>query len=311
MGCSEQSPCPKDRWVIGGFEMLVAEIHGKISPNYPPHQRMEDVLTSNVLSMFRYLNDIRLPIAFLCQAKNLKDQKLVLPDLNVAQVIFWPKFSFYSLGYREPDCLLLFDGTDCCRTAVIIEAKYDSGLTNIDNGNEEESNVVKEDSFIYGHQLADQYCGMFCGRWNLYGDINNKLTQAGRRVLIYLTAHYEFPQTDILDALKSIKKRVCKEKKAACWENAESNIYWISWRNLYTLIGQYISQYTGGERNYLRDLQDLLEVRNLLPFRDPFKELKDVDVYERLLGEKVSPSTQLEKLNNLVTVKPYQPIFKY
>lgn len=62
--------------------MLAAEINGKISSNYPPHQRMEDVLTSNAISMFRYFNDLKLPTIFLRQAKNLKDESLVISDLK-------------------------------------------------------------------------------------------------------------------------------------------------------------------------------------------------------------------------------------
>jgi len=273
---------------------------------------MEDILTSNVLSMFRYLNDLTLPAAFLRKAKNLKDENLILSGLNKAQVLFWPKFCFPGLGYREPDGLLLLEVNDGSRIAIVIEAKYDSGLSNIENESKEDSSAVQNDSFLYGHQLADQYCGIFCGRWDFNSDILNEFAQAGKKALIYLTAHYEFPKDDIKDAAEAIEKRNCKEKNALCLENADCNIYWVGWRDLYTLIGQYISQYTGGERNYLEDLRDILEGRYLEPFQQPFMNLVELDIYDQLLGEKAHPFKRVDNLkpfNSLTAVGVYRAIF--
>jgi hypothetical protein len=38
--------------------MLAAEIHHKIGVDRAPHQRLEDVLTSNVFSIFRYIDSL-------------------------------------------------------------------------------------------------------------------------------------------------------------------------------------------------------------------------------------------------------------
>lgn len=98
------------------------------------------------------------------------------------------------------------------------------------NGNAEEGIEIQNESFIYGHQLADQYCGMLCGKWNISQDIYKELIRAGRKNLIYITAHYEMPKADILDAVINIEKRGCQEKHVNCWVNAESNIFWVGWR---------------------------------------------------------------------------------
>jgi len=44
--------------------MLAAEIKGKLSASYPADDRMEDTLTSYVLSLFRYLDNQDVLTAF-------------------------------------------------------------------------------------------------------------------------------------------------------------------------------------------------------------------------------------------------------
>lgn len=195
--------------------MFSAEVHGKVSITNPPHQRMEDVLTSYVFSLFRYLNNLQAPLAFLREAKNLNDEKLEFDDLVSAQVYFWPRFNFPGIGFREPDVLLLLEEKGGGKIAAVIEAKYYSGLSNRvndENGIEEEDqSATTGPIFHYGHQLADQYCGVMCGRWN-DEEVQNKLSQVNKKVLLYVTTHYELPSADLDEAAETILQKHLLQK---------------------------------------------------------------------------------------------------
>lgn len=293
--------------------MLAAEIYGKISLNNPPYQRMEDVLTSHVFSLFRYLKNLQLPTSFLREALNLRGEKLILNDLVSAQVCFWPRFSFPCIGFREPDALLLLEDISNGKVAAVIEAKYGSGLSNRGNNeNDAEEDKEPSESFHYGHQLADEYCGVMCGLCNSGEEVQKELAQVNRKVLIFVTAHYEIPITDLEEAVDTIRKRAkskCTGKGIDCWKSCKTAIYWVGWRNLYTLINQHLVDYTGGELSYIKDLQEALELRNLQPFKKPFNNLFDVDEYERLFSN--TPPKQYETRFWLHLIEPgkYDQLF--
>jgi hypothetical protein len=92
---------------------------------------MEDVLTSDVSSLFRYLGDLTVPSRILRAATNRDGDPLDAGDIKDARVIFWPRLFFDGTNARESDVLLLLE-TSTGRWAANAESKYDSGLSNID-----------------------------------------------------------------------------------------------------------------------------------------------------------------------------------
>jgi len=264
--------------------MLTAERYGKISPRRPPHCRMEDVLTSYLFSLFRYLNNPQVLISWLRQAKDIKNQPLLIKDLLSVEVFFWPRFSFPGAGMREPDILLLLKETGGKRTAAVIEAKYDADLTNL--GSKEGSNGKTPRPFQYGHQLADYYCGPMCGLWNTGVNINSELSRADEKIIIYVTGHYGLPRNDIAKTVEGLSKRKPASypgKAVTCQKNINESLYWVGWRNLYNIIGNSLSSYVGGELNYLLDLHSVLELWRLQPFHPPFNGLIPLSIYKSFL----------------------------
>ena len=189
--------------------MLAAELAGKTSSTTPPHERMEDVLTSNVFSSFRYLNKLDIISRFLKRAKNIGGDSLALDDLVDFEAYFWPKFRFLGTGKREPDAVLFATDINGKHLSFIVEAKLDSGLHNASN---KQVIGADNDKIELGHQLADQYCSLHCGKWD-HKEIANKLNNAERKYLIYLTAHYSFPQVDMKSAKCEIDARYNKNIK--------------------------------------------------------------------------------------------------
>lgn len=280
--------------------MLAAEAHGKISDTSPPNQRMEDVLTSNVLSMFCYLSNLRIPTRFLSMATNLKDENFNISPLKIIRISFWPRFFLGSTRSREADALLILEEENGMRSAAAVEAKYESGLSNLfqtyrDTGKEQDGS---DDAAVIplGHQLADEFCGIKCGHWDLPDAVGNELEAVQRKVLLYITANYDIPKVDIKEAWDKIRiSRKCIGSQKEC--SPESDIYWVSWRGLYRILQEEKVQgfpgYSIGEHNYLADLIEILALRGLQTF-EPFKSLDAVDPYSRFftlpaLFDKLTP----------------------
>jgi hypothetical protein len=90
--------------------MLLAELGGKVSEANPPRQRMEDVLTSNVFCLFRYLNNLEVAVHFLNTAANSRGELLPVKPLTLAFTFFWPKFRLPgSPRQREADVILVLE----------------------------------------------------------------------------------------------------------------------------------------------------------------------------------------------------------
>lgn len=122
-----------------------------------------------------------------------------------------------------------------------------------------------------------------------------RIGSADRKILIYVTAHYELPAADLREAVGTIRKRAksrCVDEGNNCWRTCKTDIYWISWRGLNDLISQNCSLYTGGEQAYLKDLQEVLKLRNLQPFQTPFKNLAYVGEYVPMLNRDTSAPSQ-------------------
>jgi len=275
--------------------MLAAEIHGKVSDSNPPNQRMEDTLTSSVFSVFRYLNNCELLSKYLSKACNIHNKYLEFAEIDRAWIYFWPLFKFQGTGFRQPDALLFLQTKHGEKLAIVVEAKYEYGLSNIlsKGSTNTEDNIVKKDADIsFGHQLMDEYCGLKCGIWlftesYLDFDPQKELFETNQKYLLYVTANYEIPANDILEGLKTSPRfKHCVYTNENCSYSAEEEVYWVSWRDLWMIIDEIgftknnaCIKYSVGERNLIRDLSQFLEVRELQPF-NPFEKLAPLQIYQ-------------------------------
>jgi len=75
--------------------MYLAELHGKLSSNI---ERMEDILTSNVFSFFKYSSREN----FLTGYLNKLGFSISNQEADKAEFIFWPRFE----ENTEPDVVI-------------------------------------------------------------------------------------------------------------------------------------------------------------------------------------------------------------
>lgn len=92
--------------------MYLAELHGKLTSRI---ERMEDILTSNVFSFFKY-SDREI---FLKGYLNKLGFDISNQEANEAEFIFWPRFE----ENTEPDLVIIVGNY-----YLLIEAKYFSGF---------------------------------------------------------------------------------------------------------------------------------------------------------------------------------------
>ncbi len=106
--------------------MYLAELHGKVPSRV---ERMEDILTSNVFSFFKYsTREI-----FLKGYLNELGFSISNQEANEAEFIFWPRFE----ENTEPDLVLIVG--DCY---LLIEAKYFSGF--VDETRKTKAQLLRE-----------------------------------------------------------------------------------------------------------------------------------------------------------------------
>ena len=231
--------------------MTIAEIHGKISHKGSNiYDRLEDLLTSDVFTAFKYTKPETLLIPFISCARNINGSLMSLPQDEIKTVTykFWPR-----LDYSEPDVLIEIVYKNSGKYLVMIEAKYLSGKSGIFSEEEE-----METATTHPDQLNREYN-------DLLG--YNIKTNYVARVLVYLTAHYVMPLSDLKESLAIIKKTVNAD-------NIDDTILWISWREIKPVIEQQHGV-KSIERDIISDLQKLLERKGLTHF-DGFPLLNKV-----------------------------------
>lgn len=121
--------------------MYLAELHGKLSSRI---ERMEDVLTSNVFSFFKYSNrDI-----FLKKYLNKLGFNVSIREAEEAEFRFWPVFE----DGTEPDLVIIVG-----KYYLLIEAKYFSGFRKktetTDDQLKREIKGGQLDAFSYGKEF--------------------------------------------------------------------------------------------------------------------------------------------------------------
>ena len=189
--------------------MLQAILKGKLSRE---QENMEDILTSNVFGLLRYVQPQEGILKYLSLAED-KDGIRPLEYLNSfneflqnsVEYEFWPWWQEMGCIGCEPDVVISIKIPDKKDLLILIEAKYLSG----------KSSEADESYDTPYDQLAREWDNL-----SVMADESDKSP-----ILVYLTAHYTYPQEDINNAVSELR-----EKRPG---DAEPVIYWLSWRHLH------------------------------------------------------------------------------
>ena len=198
--------------------MIHAELRGKLSDSAGLSQaeRWEDVLTSSVFGLLRYLPPA-ITLDFLTRARDAAGHAFALGTVGDAvtlEFLFWPTPPGWD---REPDVVIdvILDGHRYQRW--VVEAKYLSGKSQReDDADEGEASV--------GDQLADQ---LRAARRNF--EIGN-VPAAEPPVLFYLTADFDMPRAAVEESVEQARGH-----------GAPANIYWLGWWALHACLAGFDS----------------------------------------------------------------------
>lgn len=198
--------------------MIEAEIKGKLGSNFSrAHERSEDLLTSIVFGLLRYVpydNGLRMVLSAarrvsmdpgglqICDSTVENNAWLHIDNAGAYQLDFWP-----SLGkFGQPDILLrLFDQDGNLFHTLILEVKlYSPKSGEAEEGEEYIEEVPDKD------QLVKYWQGV-----TRQGD------KKSGKTIIYLTSHYSPPMEELQGAIG-------REKNM--------RLAWLSWRDVWKAI---------------------------------------------------------------------------
>lgn len=236
--------------------MSIAEIHGK-----SPFGFLEDFLTADVFSVFRYLPADWGIAGYLRTVPGLGERIPTPNETTACTYYFWPLGQKHR---REPDLLLeLAIGDQLYH--VVVEAKYQSGpsdrdLVEVERGDE----IIK-----LGNQLADQLRDLRAGQYLVYDGYrrNKRLALSSKqknRLLLYLTAHPLRPDEELA-------------RSTATYPQAAEKIYWSSWYHIY----DYLQNLAWEElpfpyRRIIEDICILLDLKQFASFHG-FADLPSIE----------------------------------
>jgi hypothetical protein len=221
--------------------MIFAELRGKLGVDYSrAHERAEDVITSNVFGLLRYLSpeDGLLPILRRARRVHIEtDSTLLYSDLNWLDntpcagidVEFWPTWS----GNGQPDIFLaLRDKAGHTSALVVVEAKLHSPKS----GQADEQEELTDENSADPDQLVRYWRGL----QSLPGSPEIP------RWLIYLTKHGAPPVEELTESLR----------RAPTMQLA-----WLSWRDIWAVAELASAAYLPAA-----DLAQLLAYKGLKNF---------------------------------------------
>lgn len=187
--------------------MIHALLKGKLSAD---QANMEDILTSNVFGLLRYLPPQRGLLPFLAQARSLKGRRLEMPGAVPGVQVdtaFWPTLAEQGCAPCEADVLIriTWPGRHGRRFLVLVQAKYRSG----------KSSEADESSTVPFDQLAREW-----------GNVESLARSESREpVLVYLTAGVGPPVEDI-------RRAEADHSAKASRTSLPFECHWLSWRHL-------------------------------------------------------------------------------
>lgn len=261
--------------------MTIAEIHGKLST----HEHMEDLLTSDVFSTFKYLDVNNGLIPFLKKATRFNDNTPpnFLEEIVEADYVFWPRTIYLN---REPDVLIILTKKNQSTITILIEAKYHSGKSNAHrekDATDKEKNPLEH---LDGDQLAELFKELQDGKIYISDPVirDKYIQSAGNRYLFFVTAHYASPRHDMVETFKVL------EKKQYFNQNYQY-FFWVNWISIIGAIDEVNSRETWQNaptmRYLLSDLKDLLKRKGLVPFSGFTKPKRKILVPEFFFWEEI------------------------
>jgi hypothetical protein len=186
--------------------MLDALLHGKLSQE---QENMEDILTSFVFGMIKYLPPKDTLFPFLAKAELLTDATTTMPleflrqepETTKVDYEFWPRLKEKECNPCEPDVLITITRQKPDpKIFILIEAKYRSGKSS-----------HRDESKTPNDQLAKEWDNL-----KRRAEIQDAIPY-----LIYLTADFGFPVEQINESQDELKED----------KRGEGKIYWLSWRH--------------------------------------------------------------------------------
>jgi len=217
--------------------VIQALLKGKLSAD---QENMEDILTSNVFGLLRYLPPEHGLLPFLAHASSHDGRKLEMPvAVPGVQAVtrFWPPLEEQGCTPCEPDVLIriTWPGLDGSRFLVLVEAKYLSG----------KSSEAEESSTEPCDQLAKEW-----------GNVESLARREGREpVLVYLTAAFGRPVEEILCAAEDHHRKTNRT-------SLPFTCYWLSWRHLALVAESRADLDSSATASYI--LEDLGRMLNRL-----------------------------------------------
>jgi len=200
--------------------MLQAILKGKLSRE---EEDLEDLLTSCVFGTMKYVPIAVGILPLLQAAEDGMSQKPLVKISEIASIDydFWPPLDEADCIACEPDILIRIATIESRRYIFLVESKY---LSSKSSAATTDGNPTD--------QLAKE--------WDNLLSVSNR--EKREPFLIYITAHTEYPQSEIED---SIREYSLKRNKAM-------NVIWLSWRKL-------VKVFENTPNNMLKDLSAVLE----------------------------------------------------
>ena len=228
----------------------------------------EDLLTSDVFTVFRYLPPHIGIIKFIRSIDDLHEFIPKPEEKSTCEYYFWP---LGLLLHREPDLLLEIQiGGKIYH--IVVEVKYLSGPSDTEEREEE----VGGKKFKKGNQMASQYRDLLEGEYEVKQIIDGKLKYSCKklqssqkdRFQVYLTANLNQPVYEF----KEFYKRFDKKKH---------NLYWTNWYHVYDFFSDLLTEIKGFPQSLvIQDILTLLETKSFSAFKSipklPLLDMKNV-----------------------------------
>lgn len=250
--------------------MTIAELRGKISSaGTNLSERMEDLLTSDVLGCMRYLPAQKALIPFLCMARSFHGNVPAIPEKTIkVHYSFWPWIKLKNRNPCEPDVVLGLETEDGRLHLVLIEAKYYSGLSS-----EEDEYAEPNDQLA---RELDNLEAISCATLGWKPDL-----YVSSRTLLFVTPDMGIPLNLLAQSLGEYKRK----------RRMEGDIFWVSWRFLPSILKQSLEKEIVPEHAaVLEDMLKLLLRKGLLMFDgvEPVTEYFDLPMFYHSVPSKYS-----------------------
>lgn len=194
--------------------MLQALLHGKLSRQ---QENLEDILTSNVFGLLRYVSAIDGLFPLLSQSEDVDGSRPLsrLTDdehglsVSASDINFWPSFNEPNCRPCEPDVVIRVQNTQGSDLLILVEAKHLSG----------KSSEATEGSQPPDDQLAKE--------WDNLVSISSRVNAEPH--LIFLTSNIGIPKNEILISIKEYQGKRPNDPK-------NPSILSLSWRHIYEVF---------------------------------------------------------------------------